>query len=608
MNSCLASIHYRLTPFDLSGHRLRVQMTVPQPAPEGQLLRLPAWIPGSYLLRDFARHVLTLHAQSAGLPVSVHKTDSHSWQCAPCAGPLTVTYTVYAWDLSVRGAHVDESHAFFNGTSVFLQAVGQEKLPCLLTLEPPQAAALQNWQVYTSLPLANVSSAPLPPDEPDSGLMGGFATGFTTYRAPDYDALIDHPVEMGTPASIRFTVHGAVHELVITGIVPKLDLARLAHDVGKICAAQMALFEPDADTPAPFLDSAQKYVFLVMVTDDGYGGLEHRASTALMTSRRSLPTLEQTDTTADYQTFLGLVSHEYFHTWFVKRIKPAAFAPYDLQRENHTRLLWVFEGFTAYYDDLMVLRSGLMSLEDYLKTLAQTITTVQAGSGRCKQSVADSSFDAWTRFYKQDENAANAIVSYYAKGSLLALGLDLLIRQQSGNRRSLDDVMRLLWQRHGKHFYRGQPQGVAETAMPALIEEATGIDVADFIARYAERCEDPPLAALLALHGIQLRWQAGPDMVMNRLNVRLRRQPGHAHATVLAAEGGAAHRAGLSAGDVLVALDGLRISDEESLKRLLASYQPHDTVTLHVFRRDELRRFELTLPEPGLGQCVLTRV
>jgi len=599
------AIRYRLTPFDPAGHRLQVQMTIPAPVRQGQILRLPAWIPGSYLLRDFARHVLTIDARCKRRKIDVQKIDSHSWRCAPCTGALTVIYTVYAWDLSVRGAHVDQSHAFFNGTSVFLQAQGQEIAPCLLTLEPPPASAVkaQSWKVYTSLPPAPRHKLP--------------ASGFGRYFAPDYDALIDHPVEMGTPISARFTVNGAAHELVFTGQIPNLDLSRIVQDVARICAAQMALFEPDACTEsatesapgfAPFLDSARRYVFLVMVTEDGYGGLEHRASTALMTSRRSLPTLGQAKSAAlaDYQTFLGLVSHEYFHTWHVKRIKPAAFAPYNLQRENHTRLLWVFEGFTSYYDDLMLLRSGRITLDDYLKLLAKTISQVHAGCGRLKQSLADSSFDAWTRFYKQDENAANAIVSYYAKGALVALGLDLLIRQQTQNRRSLDDVMRLMWQRFGKNFYRGRPQGIAEEAMPALILAATGVDAADFIARYVDGCEDVPLADLLAAAnpGIKLRWQAAQSAPV--LDARVRMQNNQ---TLLAAvqEGGAAHRAGLSAGDALVALDGLRISDEDSLKRLLAAYQAGDAVTLHVLRRDELRTFTLTLSAPALSACVLER-
>ncbi len=581
-------ILYRLTPFDPSGHRLRVHMTLARPNPDGQSFSLPAWIPGSYLIRDFSRHILSLKAFNDEQDIKVEKLDSHTWRCAPCTGPLHLEYTVYAWDLSVRGAHFDDSHAFFNGTSVFLQAHGHENTACLLELQPPPG--IKNWTAHTSMPHAPEHAMP--------------TDGFGWYTAPDYDAFIDHPFEIGTPTSIAFTVHGAEHEMVFTGVIPNLDLERIARDTRKICAAQMALFEPESTQAAPFLDSASRYVFMTMVTEDGYGGLEHRASTALMTSRRSLPTLGQTETTPEYQEFLGLVSHEYFHTWHVKRIKPAVFAPYDLARENHTRLLWVFEGFTAYYDDLMLLRAGLISEETYLKTLARTISNVHTGAGRLKQSVAESSFDAWTRFYKQDENAANAIVSYYTKGSLVALSLDLLIRQQTQGKRSLDDVMRLLWQRFGKDFYRGHPQGVPEAAMPELIEQATGVDTSDFLERYAYGCEDLPLAELLATQGITLSWKAG--QTAPTLDARLRTQHGQ---TTLAsvAEGGAAHKAGLSAGDNLVALDGLRITTEDSLKRLLSAYQPGDALTVHAFRRDELRQFTVTLSAPASKECSLSR-
>src|SRR5690606_31502318 len=219
-----------------------------------------------------------------------------------------------------------------------------------------------------------------------------------------------------------------------------LDMDRIAADVKKICEAQIEFFEPDTKR-APFLDSSDRYVFMTMVTGDGYGGLEHRSSTALMAARKDLPTLGQEKAPSSYETFLGLVSHEYFHTWNVKRIKPAVFAPYDLMRENHTRLLWVFEGFTSYYDDLMLLRAQVISLEDYRRLLSKVIGGVHRTSGRLKQSVAESSFDTWTRFYKQDENSPNALVSYYSKGSLVALGLDITIRERSGDKYSLDDVM-----------------------------------------------------------------------------------------------------------------------------------------------------------------------
>lgn len=582
-------ILYSVTPFDPAGHRLKVRLTIQDPNPNGQELALPAWIPGSYLIRDFSRQVETIEAHCQNEPIVINKSGNHTWLCAPCPGPLELEYVVYAWDLSVRGAHVDESHAFFNGTSVFLSVTGQTQQPCLVEICPPPHA--RNWKVYTSLPEAA--------DHPKAAKRHGFGM----YVAPDYDALIDHPVEMGTPQVVRFKAHGAVHEMVFTGVAPNLDLARIASDTHEICAAQIEFFEPESKL-APFLDSSDRYVFMTMVTGDGYGGLEHRASTALMASRNDLPTLGHKDVGEGYQTFLGLVSHEYFHTWNVKRIKPAKFAPYDLSRENHTQLLWVFEGFTSYYDDLMLLRSGVITEADYLRMIGKVISNVHRSAGRFKQSVAESSFDSWTRYYKQDENSPNALVSYYTKGSLIAMGLDIAIRKGSQDAKSLDDVMRLLWQRYGRDFYRGGATGITEDAMPGLVREATGVDVSDFIARYAHGRDDVPLDSLLGSLGITLTWKpvAGPVS----LDARMRTSHGE---TILATayEGGAAHSAGLSAGDTLIAINGLRVTDNTSLERLLRSYQAGDRVTVVIFRRDELRAFEVVLNAPAATECVLER-
>ncbi|WP_094798391.1 M61 family metallopeptidase [Bordetella genomosp. 5] len=575
-----APVIYRLEPHDLAGHRYRITLTVAAPAGDGQIFSLPAWIPGSYLVRDFSRQIETITARAGGRPVALQKLDNHTWQAAPAAGALELSYTVYAWDLSVRGAHLDETHGFFNGTSVFLRVHGQDDQPCVLDLVPPAGL---DWKVYTSLPEAR-------------GMAGAARRhGFGRYRAPDYDALIDHPVEMGTPQVVSFTAHGAEHELVFTGVAPRLDLARIADDVQKICATQIEFFEPRTRR-APFLDSSDRYVFMTMVTGDGYGGLEHRASTALMTSRKDLPVQGQTGQGEGYRQFLGLVSHEYFHTWNVKRIKPAAFVPYNLQSPDLTRLLWVFEGFTSYYDDLLLLRAQAITQTDYLRLVAKTISGVLRSPGRHKQSVAESSFDAWTRYYKQDENSPNALVSYYTKGSLVALGLDLLIRQESGGTRSLDDVMRLLWQRFGRDFYQGRAHGLAEDGLPALIQEATGVDTRRFIQRYAYGTADVPLTELLSAQGYALQFKAGLNIPS--LDVRTRKQ-GDALALATVFEGGAAHKGGLSAGDVLVAIDGLKVEAPAGLDTLLAQYRAGDRVMVHVFRRDELRAYRVRLAAPA---------
>lgn len=554
---------------------------------------MPAWIPGSYLIRDFARQVETIQAKCNGKPVGITKTGNHTWLCEPCNGPLTLEYVVYAWDLSVRSAHVDETHAFFNGTSVFLGATGHTDVPCQVSLCPPPHTT--DWKVYTSLPPAA--------GHEDAAQRHGFGM----YIAPDYDALIDHPVEMGTPQVVSFEACGALHEMTFTGVVPNLDLERIAADTKKICEAQIALFDPQ-ERSAPFLDSSERYVFMTMVTGDGYGGLEHRASTALMTSRRSLPVKGQTQTDPGYQDFLGLVSHEYFHTWNVKRIKPRAFAPYQLTTENHTRLLWVFEGFTSYYDDLMLCRSGVVSEDDYLKRLGKVISNVLRTPGRLKQSVAESSFDTWTRFYKQDENSPNALVSYYSKGSLVALGLDLTIRHSTGGQRSLDDVMRLMWQRYGLDFFKAGGQhatnGIKEEDMPALIKEATGVDTSEFIARYAYGCDDIPLEQLLQHAGITVERRCASRLPS--LDVRLKETPSSL-SIATAYEGGAAHLGGLSAGDELLAIGGLRVNSTSTLNQALARWQPGDGVDVHVFRRDELRVFTVTLAKPEENEFSLKK-
>jgi predicted metalloprotease with PDZ domain len=307
-----AGVQYTIVPKDLAGHVFNVTVTVAAPSPEGQVFALPAWIPGSYMIREFARNIVRIRAEAGGQPVELVKLDKHSWRAAPVAGPLSLHYEVYAWDLSVRAAHLDQTHGFFNGTSVFLRVLGQEAAPHQVDIQRPGDPAASDWRVATSLPE-----------------LGAKRYGFGTYIAFDYDELIDHPVEMGEFALASFKASGIQHDIVVTGRVPNLDMERLQQDLKAICETQIAFFEPKTKK-APM----DRYVFLTMAVGDGYGGLEHRASTALICARADLPTTAAPKTaerTEGYVTFLGLCSHEYFHTWNIKRIKPAVFAPYDLQ-------------------------------------------------------------------------------------------------------------------------------------------------------------------------------------------------------------------------------------------------------------------------------------
>jgi predicted metalloprotease with PDZ domain len=576
------TINYTIVPKGPAAHLFEVTLTVSAPDPKGQVFSLPAWIPGSYMIREFARNIVQIHAESGGKKVDLEKLDKHTWQAAPCDRPLTLRYEVYAWDLSVRAAHLDQTHGFFNGTSVFLRAEGQESAPHVVDIRRPDGPAYKDWRIATALPTLKAKRY-----------------GFGTYIAASYDELIDHPVEMGTFELATFKAHGVPHDIVITGRVPNLDMPRLVADLKKICEAQISLFEPKTGR-APM----DRYVFLTLAVGDGYGGLEHRASTALICSRADLPVIGKKEMSDGYRTFLGLCSHEYFHTWNVKRIKPAAFAPYDLQNESYTTLLWLFEGFTSYYDDLMLARSGVIDEQAYFKLIAKTINGVLRGSGRTKQSVAESSFDAWIKYYRQDENAPNAIVSYYTKGSLVALALDLTIRSETKGKRSLDDVMRALWTRYGRDFHEGQVhgQGVSEQEVEAIFDQVSGLRLKRFFDRYVRGTDDPPFDKLLAPFGVTLtdnRKDKKPG-----LGIRTGRD-GNDCKVANVYEGGAAHQAGLSAGDVLMAVDGLRMTFA-NLEGILSRYRVGDTVTLHAFRRDELMAFTAVLSSGDVPQVTLT--
>jgi predicted metalloprotease with PDZ domain len=464
---------YVVSPERPEAHIFAVKLRIPVSTSGKLILSMPAWIPGSYMIRDFARNLVSISAASDQGPIQLEKLDKHTWRLNASGGPVTLRYRIYAWEMSVRAAHLDTTHAYFNGPSLFLRVQGLDTVPCRIELEPPSGDGYEDWRVATSL--ARLDAEPW---------------GFGTYRADSYEDLIDHPVQMGTFTLIPFTVRDIPHQMAISGR-HRADEARLQRDLARICETHAVLF---GELP---LD---RYLFLARALGDGYGGLEHRYSSSLLCSRDDLPTAGMDKPTEGYRRFLGLCSHEYFHLWNVKRIRPQVFMQADLSREVHTRLLWAFEGITSYYDDLALVRSGCIDEKSYLELLAQTITRVMRTPGRLVQTLAESSFDAWTKFYKQDENAPNAIISYYAKGALVALALDLIIRRDTDGTRSLDDLMRALWERYGK-----TGNGVPERGVEALAQEVTGLDLDGFFEQTLDSTRDPDLAELLLTMGIELR-------------------------------------------------------------------------------------------------------
>ncbi len=583
--SITAPTRYRVRCLDPHAHVFEVACTLAAPAPEGQGFTLPTWVPGSYLVREFARHFITVRAECDGAPVPITKTGKDRWLAAPCAGALTVTAEIYAYDVSVRTAYLDADRGYFNGGALFLCPDGRADAPCVLELPPPSHAGSERWQVATTLAR-----------EDDPAGTGPAIGGFGRFRATNYDELIDHPVEMGTFTSTTFTAGGVEHTLAFTGAVDT-DLPRLAHDLARICDAQCALF----GGRAPF----SRYLFLTYAAPSGYGGLEHRSSTSLLARLDELPRAGDASLGDPYVRFLGLASHEYFHSWNVKRIKPAAFVPYDLSREGYTRQLWAFEGITSYYDDLMLVRAGVLPPARYVELLARSVTSVLRTPGRTRQSVADASFDAWIKYYRQDENTPNSGVSYYVKGSLVGLALDLTLRRHGS---SLDALMQALWQRYGAPGI-----GVPEDAIAALASELAGTSLAEFFARHVDGTEDPPLAGLLADVGID--WVArAPQGSTDRGG-----KSGDAAKTQKASLGatwksdlqlahvlrdGAAARAGASAGDVVVAVDGVKASGER-LEQLQRTGHAGQAVAFTVFRRERLMTLTVTLDAANEDTVVL---
>lgn len=574
---------YEISVRDARDHFIQVRMHLDARGPE-TVLRMPAWIPGSYMVRDFARHVRRLRASAAvgrrgaHLPLRITELDKDSWaldSSALAAGTvILVDYEVYAYDASVRTAWCDSQRCFFNASSVAFAVVGREAQACEITIQPVQG-----------LPGARLATG-LGPVKRDRA-------GFGRYRAKDYDELIDCPVEIAAFDDFSFKAGGAEHRFVISG-AHRGDLERLKTDVTRICEAQCRFFEPDSGR-APF----GRYVFMLAVLGNGYGGLEHRNSTALICSRADLEPGSE-----GYDTLLGLISHEYFHSWNVKRIKPQAFAPYPLQHEAYTRLLWVFEGLTSYYDDLLLLRSGVFTREQYLKALAKTITQVSNQAGRAYQSLESSSFFAWTKYYKQDENSPNSIVSYYTKGALAGLCLDLRIRLASGHRKSLDDVMRYLWQQYGRDFER-DGRGLPEGGFGAAVLAATGLDLSEEMAAWTQGTQELPLATLLEQAGVMLQLEAQTHLE-SRLGARWRSHPAGIEIVQVRSDS-AAQASGLAAGDLVIACDGLRVGEQVLLKCLERMERDAATdIELLAFRHDALLRLQLCSGTARLQKAQLT--
>lgn len=570
------SIYYKVNVQSIPGHIFAVQLQINIPSQSGHILSLPAWIPGSYMIRDFAKNISQFSVQSDnGKLLSFKKTDKQTWKIQPHNGNIIIHYLVYAFDLSVRSAYIDDEFGFFNGTSLFMLIQGQSDSPCVVELVQPEDHITHNWRVATTLAL-------------DKGTQHH---EFGHYQACNYAELIDHPILMGHYDVIPYSTSGVDFELILAG-GHNSDTQRMAVDLSKICAHHIRLFADKAPI--------DRYLFLTMLNGGSFGGLEHISSTALLYDRDDLPSISDQQNMSDgYRTFLSLCSHEFFHTWQVKRIKPIELYNAPLSSECYTEQLWIYEGITSYYDDLSLTRSAVITSESYLELVGQNLTRLHRNQGRFKQTVSESSFEAWTKFYQQDASAINNIVSYYNKGAVIAMCLDLLIRQHSQDKQSLDDVMRCLWKQHGK-----TKVATHKDVIEQILKTELKLDLSEFLYSAVYTCDELQFVDLLETVGLEVKFRArtnhkdrgGKASEKNLLN--------DFGAAIAAMETGvkitqiientAAFRAGLQVNDQLIAFDNWQVSAEK-LSSQLDRYNIGESITLHIIRNQKLKKLSLQI-------------
>jgi predicted metalloprotease with PDZ domain len=548
-------MRYRLSLPEPHSHLFHVEAILDPPGASAELV-FPVWTPGSYLVREYARHVEGLAASDAtGRALPVERVDKHRVRVRVAAGGaerIVVRYRVYANELTVRTCHLDGTHGFLNGAAVFPYAPGREREPHALEIEPPEG-----WAVATAL-----------------------EGGPTIFTARDYDELADSPVEIGRHRTVRFTACGKRHDVALWGD-GNVDAERLAEDARRIVEALGGMMGG-----LPY----DRYLFIVHLTDKRRGGLEHARSTTLNVARMGFFPRDA------YEETLALLAHEFFHVWNVKRLRPAAFTPYDYAREQYTRLLWWFEGATSYYDQLTLARAGIVDAKKYLKNLGQALTSLERTPGSRKMSVEEASFLAWVKHYRPDENTPNSAISYYLKGELVALALDLALRRTG---RSLDELLRALDARYADG-------GLPEDGVERVAAELLGPERARaFFDRHVRGVE--PLELDLDAVGLKLRRRpaAGFD---DKGGTPPKPEDGRPPAGFLGAElssgpkltvqsvreGSPAWKAGLYAEDEIVAEGGFRV-DRGALWDRLCERGPGGRIRLAVFRRDALVDVEVPL-------------
>lgn len=577
------TIQYKISPSNLNSHLFDVSIHFQSEADKTYTLSLPAWLPGSYMIRDFAKNLIAINAtDEQNNQLELHAIDKQTWQVTAKNKQTTLNYQVFAFDLSVRTAYLDNQRGFFNGSSTFLAIEELKEQACSLHISSPSDHS--HWRVATGLPRSKNTAK----------------YAFGEYYADDYAHLIDCPVAIGDFDSFEFEVEGVIHHMVFTS-KHYGDRARISSDVSKLCQHHINLFGE-----VPF----KEYWFITHLLADGFGGLEHKNSTILQASRFDLPNPNTPhELSDDYQAFLSLCSHEYFHAWNICRIKPKAFIPYQLDKESYTEQLWAYEGITSYYDDFSLFRAGIITFEAYLAILSKAATRVYRGKGELKQSVTQSSFYTWTKFYQQGPDAVNNIVSYYVKGSLIALWLDLTIREKSSGQYSLDHLMKELW----IHF--GRPNiGTQQDDFINIVNILCNEDISDDFKNLLNTAKRVELSELLSKVGVSFNTSKFKELNKMETIITTNYVPyigahykpqsiGLKVSQVI--EDSPAAKASLAVNDVIIAVDNMHAT-EKSIQQL-ANYLPENSeVICHYLRDDQLLTSTLQFTDSPLTGVTLS--
>lgn len=540
------SVHHKLSMPNPETHYFHVELVANDFKQEKILIALPTWAPGSYLIREFSKSINQVRAKNQnGVDLPIKKVAKNRWEITKEAGDnVTINYEVYAFELTVRTSFLDLTHGYLNGSNIFMYVEGFKDLAGKLTVIPYEGFE----KVSTALP------------QLDEGVVNDSRQAVFSFK--NYDHLADCPIEIGNHEEFEFVAAGIPHRVAMYG-TGNYDVEKLKVDMAKIVEASTAIFGQNPN---------ENYLFIIHNTNVGSGGLEHMNSTTLNVNRWTY----EGDA---YLRFLSLVAHEYFHLWLVKRLRPIVLGPFDYNQENYTDLLWVMEGFTSYYDELILRRAGFYSEQEYLNKLQGTMNFVENRPGNNVQPVAHSSYDAWIKAYRPNENSANTTISYYSKGHLICAVFDAMIIEAHKGKKCMDDFLKVLYEK----YYENLNRGFTEEEFLKEISDFVGKDLTSFFQDHIYGTKIIDYVSYFEPIGVTVDKSV---VSLPSFGIRSSMNQGRLIVNAVVA-GSAAEKAGVSPNDEIIAFNGFRVN-QQSFADYLSGVSEGEEFVLIVSRDEEL--------------------